>query len=272
MERAMPTDHLRLLTERTAPVPPALLAKAGAWARAADEAAVSLTDALAASVEAGVPRITLTDDAACAASEAGVLCPLTDGRGHFQVAASDALRLAALLLRSEEVPEAPVLLDTLLIRCVASAVLSPVSAAFGTTLTLAGGAPLLDWPLTDAPSPVLHIELPFTLGGKEIRIGLLLTAPHGDFEAPRARPPAPSPALRRAALAAPARVEAVLDSWSVSPGTAAALAVGTVLPLPGASVEALELRVRTTGGSHVVGQGELGRARGRQAVRVTGGA
>ena len=264
----MPTHHLRLLTERRAPVPEALLARAGAWRRAADEAAAALTEALGTEVAAAAPTLSLTDSGALEGTASGVLCPLGDARGHLQVAAEDALRMAALLLRSEDAPGAPVLLDALLIRAVARAVLAPVADAFDAALTLAESQPLLDWPLREGACPVLRASLPFEIGAQVATVTLLLDAPHTDFAA-RIAPPVPSPALRRAALAAPARLDAVLDRWSVSPGTAAALTVGTVLPLPGASVEALELRVRTRTGSHVVGEGELGRARGRQAVRVT---
>ena len=264
------TDHLRLLLDQVAPLPPGLAARQPNWDRAAAAVADALTEQLKAEVTGGAVSLALGDTQGRVKRPAGVLCPLAGGRGFLQASERDARRLGALLLAAdaEEAEGPPALLDALLVRSLGAAVIGPVAAGFDPSLEIEPVHPLSDWPQADEPSPVLCARLAFEVGGEPFVLTLHLNAPLTVFAAP-APDRAANPALRAAALLSPCGVDAVVDSWSVSARQIAALRPGQTLALPGASVEALTLRVRTKAGSLTLGKGELGRAGGQQAVRLT---
>ena len=263
------TDHLRLLLDRAAPLPPGLAARQRVWDRAVASAADALSSRLGTEVTGGAASLALTDTEACARGPAGILCPLANTRGFLQASERDAQRLAALLLAAEEsADEPPVLLDALLVRSLASAVIDPVAQGFDPSLGIEDRHPLSGWPPAEESMPVLSVRLAFDLSGGPIVLTLYLQGSLAPFAAPATERPA-NPALRAAALASSCGVDAVVDSWPVSARDVAGLRPGQTLPLTGASVEALTLRVRTKAGAVTLGKGELGRAGGQQAVRLT---
>ena len=270
----MATPHLRRLIGREAALPERLAARREAWRRAGVAAAEALS-ALAGD-EATLEGAALngTSAAAIRAEDAGVVCAMSQGRGFVHLCAADAIRVTDVLLRTtpggeaEEPADDPLrLLDTLLVRAAVSAIIGAIGKCFPNGLAELDGAPRSDWPLEMAGGAWLRVALRFAVGPLAFKVVLLLPEPHDAFAQDAAAVSA-APALRRAALTAPACLTAEVDRWQVPAGRIR-LAVGDVLPLSGASIEALSLRVRTASGDRVVGAGELGTARGARAVRVT---
>ena len=266
-------SHLAPLIDREPALPPRLAARLPDWTAAAAALAARLTDALSAEVAPGPVTLAMKSAGQVRARKSVVTVPLTGGT--LALSAPDVTVLANHLLRAEaeEADDAaePRNLDVLLMAGIAGEVASCVAAAFGTALA-PDGKPRVGWPPA-APDaqPMLCASLPFEAAGRTAILRLLLDGPPSTYAAPDAAPPAPLPSLSGAAREATAPLSAVLDSWTVTAAEAASLRPGTVLPLPGASVEAIEMVLGLPGGPMRLGCGELGRSRGRQAVRLTSG-
>jgi hypothetical protein len=272
----MGEPHLRRLTNRARALPQRLEARRGDWHRAAGFLAAGFSDLLKAEVRAGEPALSAKSDAQARTRVPAVLVPLSiDGaaRGHAFFDEEDVRVLSALVLR-EEVPEpsgpdrtVPIL-EALLMVVVCRTLTEAVGRAFETKVT-AGEGPLTEWPRGGLASALLAVTLPMLVGERTVTVRLYLPEEAEAF-ALREERPAPSPALARAVWDAPAQLSAVLDSWPSDASEAASLRPGTVLPLPGASVEMLDLLIERMDGARRIGTAELGRAKGRRAVRLTG--
>ena len=269
-------SHLAPLIGREAPLPAPLAARLPDWTAAAETLAVRLTDALSVETEAGAVTLGIKSAAQVRTRKDVVVVPVTDG--FVVIGASDTTVVANHLLRAEPEPEAvaedkegeePRALDTLLMGGIADEAAACVGVAFGVPMARTS-KPRFGWPpaAPDA-APFLCASMPFVAAGRTMILRLLLDGPPDAFAAPEATRPTPAPALAEAAREASAPLSAVLDSWTVTAAEAASLRPGTVLPLPGASIEALEMVLALPGGPMRLATGELGKSRGRQAVRLT---
>ncbi|WP_031551147.1 FliM/FliN family flagellar motor switch protein [Parvularcula oceani] len=274
----MTEPHLRRLTRKTVTLPQAFLDNSRRWHEASQRMLPDLSRLLDADIAAETPLIDLIalPDMRAAAPEPGVLFAMTSpsGAGSWvRIGRSDALRLSALLLRASpgtEDPEAPALLDGLLLRPVIEAVLGQLYTAFEVHLALDEEKPLFDWPLgmEEEARPVLHVRLPFTAGEVSAAITVFVTRDTECFAAPTPVVTG-APGARRAASAAPVILAAVLDSWEVTAREVAAFTPGMVLPLPAASVDAVAVMVEGGETRRQIAEAELGKDRGRQALRLT---
>lgn len=266
----MPPSHLAPLMTRDAKLPDALAARLPDWTAAADDLAKKLTDALGTEVTPEPARLAVKTPAQVRARKDMVVVPITDGA--LALSRTDAGVLAARLLRSEPEEagaEAARPLDTLLMGSVAGEACAAVNAVFGTN-SAPTGKPCLGWPpARPGAQNALCAALAFALEEHVFALRLVLDGPPETFAAEAAPAPAHCPRMAGAALEATAPLRAVLDSWTVTAGEAAGLRRGSVLALPGASIEALDVVLGLPGGPMRLASAELGRARGQQAVRLT---
>ena len=280
----MSAPHLRCLLGRAASLPSDLAAHEEAWQRVGVAAARQLAELTEEKVSLVGASLGATSAAALRTRRAGILCPLAGATGFVELSRPDATIIAEALLRApseggdEPTRSTPVaedadeaeplrLLDTLLVRTAGATITEAAENGFGGAVGASLGEAEHAWPLQMEDGPWLRVAFSFALAERAFGMSLLLGGALDAFAAP-VKTKVPNPALRRAALAAPARLDAEIDRWRVPAGRTR-LRVGDVLPLPGASIEALALRVRTRTGQTLVAEGELGTARGARAVRVT---
>lgn len=121
--------------------------------------------------------------------------------------------------------------------------------------------------LTDCAYRILRLEVELGVAERAGLILLALPLAVATEELPLPVPEAPpwAQAFPSAVARAPARLDALLHRFSVSLATAEALRVGTLLPLPGATVENLRLLADD---GRVVGTAKLGQMGGMRAVRL----
>lgn len=281
----MTTTHLAPLIGREAPLPPRLADKRAQWHAASDRLAERLTDALSAETAPSGIDLSLKSESQVRTRTDVVVIQLSDG--YAAISNGDTAVLANRLLRVEEnddagveaSTDAPALraLDILLMAGIAGEIVAAVAEAFGTELTHYG-KPRPGWPPVSggtsgagAGDTYLCAALSFETSGRRVTLRLFLEGPPGAYAAPTPALPSPCPRMADAAREAQAPLSAVLDSWTVTASEAARLATGTVLPLNGASVEALDVVLDLPGGPMRLASAELGKSRGRQAIRLTSG-
>ncbi|WOI52939.1 FliM/FliN family flagellar motor C-terminal domain-containing protein [Parvularcula sp. LCG005] len=270
----------RRMTQMTRGLSAPVMAMQPVWLKAAEDSLAALSDILGAAVSIDdlTLRASSTEQYAKDTPEPGLILPLlVDEHLGYQahIARGDTMHMARLLLRAcdqNDIGHDPTMLDGLMLRALYRPLLNAYSSAFNISIALNDELPILDeWPhirRADIRS-FLVVSTKLIVGDQTISLDLCLPnneprfAEHPDIAPPR------QDAMVAAARSANVEISAVLDSWNVSPGIVAAFKKGTVLPLPGASMEALSLIINQGRRSTTLAHGEHGRSGGSQAIRLS---
>ncbi|MGV6820066.1 MAG: FliM/FliN family flagellar motor C-terminal domain-containing protein [Parvularcula sp.] len=280
----MPLENpaLRKLIGRDRPIPPSMRALLPVWERLSEEIAALLTDMTGVTVQHRCVSLFLTDSTAYAARfpSPGRLVPIqVDGTGGYyvRVSTNDLLVLSSHLLHTstdfERSSLSPEMIDGFLLRRAIEQVLGRLSATFGVTPEIDHESDMMDeWPFAPPgkSSAYLCATFEYDLHENQTFCFDVTLPPDADgLHLQSEEPPLLDDAFLERIAAGKANVSALLDEWAMDSAQIAAFQVGTIIPLPDASMETLKLVAQTGRGKALLATAEHGKSGREQAIRIT---
>jgi hypothetical protein len=273
---------LKRMTRNTAGLPTSAQALQPKWDRMLEDLVPVLSNAVDRPLRAGTVGLSISDTLQFRRDRPlpGLIIPIrvAGAEGYMALVDEATARVVSCgLLRAlsaagtEAVPLS--VLDMLLVRNFLTDMLSVIGETFEIPLAVnRDEEPFTEWPfsLATRTEPVMVAQITLeTESGEALRVELTLPPDAPAFH--QQDEPAPAPTATAIGHARTTRIhlEAILDSWTVRASELGTLGVGSVLPLPGATLEALQLVARTARGPVPLARGEHGRTKASQALRIT---